>query len=154
MKITPDLFEAFSKCPTKCWLQAAGELSFGNAYAEWVKSQNASYRATATERLLSEIPKEESALSPPPENLNASKWCLAASLVVQTQRHSCDSAGLACGDGRLGIASIIPIANLATVALASPKNSGRAHITVGMWWLFLSLRSLSCANLKEQPPKK
>ncbi|MFH0960715.1 MAG: TM0106 family RecB-like putative nuclease, partial [Pseudomonadota bacterium] len=85
MKITPDLFEAFSKCPTKCWLLGAGEPISGNAYAEWVKLQNTSYRATATERLFSEIPIDKSALSPSEENLKADKWCLAASLVVQAQ---------------------------------------------------------------------
>jgi len=89
MKIIPDLFEAFLKCPTKCWLRAAGDPSAGNAYAEWVKSQTASYRATATERLLSETPKDEIALSPPMENLKTARWRLAASLVVQAQLNSC-----------------------------------------------------------------
>lgn len=89
MKITLDLLEAFSKCPTKCWLRAADEPSSGNTYAGWVKSQNVSYRATATERLLSQRPKDESALSPPAVNLKTDKWCLATSLVVQAQRNSC-----------------------------------------------------------------
>lgn len=89
MKITPDLFDAFSKCPTKCWLLAAGEPSSGNAYAEWVKSQNASYRVTTTERLLLDTSITESALSPPVENLKADKWGLASSLVVQAQMNSC-----------------------------------------------------------------
>jgi predicted RecB family nuclease len=84
MKITPDLFEAFLKCPTKCWLRSAGEPASGNAYAEWVKSQNESYRATASERLLSKTPKDESALSPPAENLKAARWRLAADVLAQT----------------------------------------------------------------------
>jgi CRISPR/Cas system-associated exonuclease Cas4 (RecB family) len=46
MKITPDLFEAYLKCPTKCWLRATAEPSAGNTYAEWVKAQSDSYRAT------------------------------------------------------------------------------------------------------------
>ena len=46
MTITPTLFEALLKCPTKCWLRAAGEAPSGNPYAEWVQSQNGSYRAT------------------------------------------------------------------------------------------------------------
>jgi predicted RecB family nuclease len=85
MKITPDLFAAFSKCPTKCWLLVAGEPRSGNAYAEWVKLQNTSYRVTATERFLSETSVDKSALSPSAENLKADKWYLAASLVVQAQ---------------------------------------------------------------------
>jgi len=39
MKISSELFAAFLKCPTKCWLRAAGEQGSGNPYAEWVKSQ-------------------------------------------------------------------------------------------------------------------
>jgi hypothetical protein len=41
MTITPSLFDAFLKCLTKCWLRATGEPPSGNAYAEWVKTQNA-----------------------------------------------------------------------------------------------------------------
>src|SRR6266581_3864303 len=89
MKITPDLFESFLKCPTKCWLRAAAEPTSGNAYAEWVQTQNESFRATATERLLLEIPKDESVLWPPAENLKAAKWRLAANVVVQVQMNSC-----------------------------------------------------------------
>jgi len=89
MKVTPDLFEAFLKCPTKCWLRASGEPGSGNAYAEWVKSQNEAYRATATERLLSETRKEESAFSSPTENLKTAQWRLATGAVAQAQMNSC-----------------------------------------------------------------
>src|ERR1700674_337960 len=89
MKIPADVFEAFIKCPTKCWLRAAGEPTSGNAYAGWVQSQSESFRATATERLLSETPKDESALSPPAENLKTAKWRLATKMVVQAQMDSC-----------------------------------------------------------------
>lgn len=37
MTITPALFEAYRKCPTKCWLRATGEPFSGNAYVEWVR---------------------------------------------------------------------------------------------------------------------
>src|SRR5215472_10985368 len=82
MKISSDLFNAFLKCPTKCWLRAAGEAASGNAYAEWVKSENGSYHATEIERLLSETPKGQVAVSPPLENPKATKWRLAANLAV------------------------------------------------------------------------
>jgi hypothetical protein len=36
MTITSQLFEAFVKCPTKCWLKHSGENGMGNAYAAWV----------------------------------------------------------------------------------------------------------------------
>jgi hypothetical protein len=83
MKISSELFGAFLKCPTKCWLQATGEPDSGNDYAEWVKSQTASYRATETERLLSEIPQVESAVSPSPANLKTDRWRLAVDVVAQ-----------------------------------------------------------------------
>jgi hypothetical protein len=34
MNISVDLFEAFIKCSTKCWLRASGEPTSGNAYAD------------------------------------------------------------------------------------------------------------------------
>src|SRR5271167_2809493 len=89
MRISSDLFNAFLKCPTKCWLRAAGEPASGNAYAEWMKSQNESYHATEIERLLSETPKGEVAISPPPENLKAAKWHLAVSLAAHARMNSC-----------------------------------------------------------------
>jgi predicted RecB family nuclease len=84
MRISSDLFDAFLKCSTKCWLRASGEPASGGAYAEWVKSRNRSYHATEIERLLSE-PKNEVAVSPPPENLKAAQWHLAANLSVRAQ---------------------------------------------------------------------
>jgi hypothetical protein len=82
MTITPAIFDAFLKCPTQCWLRANDEKPSGNAYAEWVQSQNESFRATQTERLLAEMPPGESARSPSPENLKASQWRLAVDVVV------------------------------------------------------------------------
>ena len=35
MTITPHLFAAYLKCPTKCWLRQTGESASGNVYAEW-----------------------------------------------------------------------------------------------------------------------
>jgi predicted RecB family nuclease len=84
MTITPSLFEAFLKCPSKCWLRANGEAPSGNPYAEWVQSQNESYRAAQAERLLKEIPADATATSPPPERLKASQWLLAVDVVVRT----------------------------------------------------------------------
>ena len=44
MNITSYLFEAYLKCPTKCFLRSRGEVGSGNAYADWVRSQTDSYR--------------------------------------------------------------------------------------------------------------
>ena len=89
MKITPDVFEASLKCPTKCWLRATGEPSAGNGYAEWVKAQNDSYRTTETERLIAEFANNEVARSPAMESVMAAKWRLASSLAVQAQTDCC-----------------------------------------------------------------
>lgn len=83
MNITPRLFEASLECPTQCWLRAAGEQATGNSYAEWVQTQTDSYRAAATQGLLSDTPQGECAIAPPPENLKAAKWRLAVDVVAR-----------------------------------------------------------------------
>jgi predicted RecB family nuclease len=88
MKITSDLFQAFLKCPTKCWLRAPGESGSGNAYAEWVKSQTGSYVATQTAGLVSESPKDESAVSPTLENFKGGEWRLAIGTVIRAELNS------------------------------------------------------------------
>ncbi len=89
MKITPAVFEAYLKCPTKCWLRATGEAASGNTYAEWVETQNAAYRETGTARLLAASPQDEVALSPDLESVKAATWRLASSLAVQAEMDSC-----------------------------------------------------------------
>src|ERR1039458_3864714 len=89
MKITPDLFEAFLKCPTKCWLRSNGEPASGNEYAEWVKAQNESYRKTATERLMAKTSKQHVSISPLAQDLKAAKWLLATGCAVEAQLDYC-----------------------------------------------------------------
>jgi hypothetical protein len=89
MKITPDVFEAYLKCPTKCWLRATNEPSVGGTYPEWVKAQNDSYRVSETRRLVAELPDDEVVISPDMKNFKAAKWRLASSLAVHAQMDSC-----------------------------------------------------------------
>ncbi|MCX6982781.1 MAG: IS66 family transposase [Verrucomicrobia bacterium] len=89
MKITPAVFEAYLKCPTKCWLRATGEAASGNTYAEWVQAQIAAYRETGTARLVAASPQDEVALSPDKENVKAATWRLASSLAVLAEMDSC-----------------------------------------------------------------
>ena len=78
MNITSHLFEAFLKCPSKCYLRALGETGSGNDYADWVRSQNESYRADASKRLLASLPPSECAASvPDAATLKTAKWRLA-----------------------------------------------------------------------------
>jgi predicted RecB family nuclease len=89
MKITPDVFEAYLKCPTKCWLRATAERFAGGTYSEWVKAKNDSYRVSETRRLVAEFPNNEVALSPDIKNFKVAKWRLASSLTVHAQMDSC-----------------------------------------------------------------
>lgn len=89
MKITADLFQAYLNCPMKCWLRAAGEASTGNTYAEWVKSQAESYRTNKTLRLVGELSKGETTISPAAERLKSAKWRLATDAVVRMPVNSC-----------------------------------------------------------------
>ena len=64
MERSSELFEAFLKCPTKCWLQSRGEACEDNAYAQWVKGQNESYRAEAVRRLQDTVPESDRVVAP------------------------------------------------------------------------------------------
>jgi len=90
MRITPDLFGAYLKCPTKSFLRAHGEAPSGNAYAEWFRSQNESYRSAGVSRLKERVPREEWAgPTPVPPDLKAAKWRLAVDF--QAQAHNLES---------------------------------------------------------------
>jgi len=74
MKITPDVFDAYLKCPTKCWLRSRGESPSGCTYPEWVKAQSQSYRMSETERLIAASPHDQVVHSPDAGNLKGAKW--------------------------------------------------------------------------------
>jgi len=83
MKITPDVFEAYLKCPTKCWLSATDEPSTGASYSEWLKTQNDSYRLIGTRRLVAEFSNDEVVLSPDLENLKVAVPSASSSPVAE-----------------------------------------------------------------------
>jgi hypothetical protein len=89
MTITPSLFEAHLKCPTKCWLRATGETPGGSTNAEWAQARAETYRAAETERLLAETPAAEVAHSPPVDTLKTAEWRLATEFVAQTELRPC-----------------------------------------------------------------
>ncbi len=85
MVINPHLFEAFLKCPTKCWLRSQGEPGEGNDYAAWMQSQNETYRSEGIRRLLEGVPQNECVTGGrTPESLRLAKWRLAVDLLAQT----------------------------------------------------------------------
>jgi hypothetical protein len=92
MERRSELFEAFLKCPTKCWLQSRGETCQGNAYAEWVKGHNESYRAEGVRRLQDTVPDSERVIAPATENLKGAKWRLAVDFVAQASTPASSSS--------------------------------------------------------------
>jgi hypothetical protein len=115
MKITPDVFEAYLKCPTKCWLSATDEPSTGASYSEWLKTQNHSYRVNETRRLVAEFSNDEVVLSPDMANFKVAKWRLASNLAVQAQMDCCvlesEIHALECmpAEGQKKLPEFIPI---------------------------------------------
>src|SRR5207247_8718888 len=74
VKISPDLFQAYLDCPTKCWLRATGEASTGNIYAGWLKRHDESFRANETARLVGESSNGDVSQSPEAQHLKSAKW--------------------------------------------------------------------------------
>ena len=80
MTITSEIFEAHLKCPTKCWLKFTGEPPAGSAYAEWVRTEQESYRADAARRLIANAPADECAIATASTNLKTAQWRFAFEL--------------------------------------------------------------------------
>src|ERR1035437_52031 len=85
MKITSDLLDAFLKCPTKCYLRSTGQAGAGNAYAEWVREQNDTYRKEAVQRLVTLAEGEVAVSTPDAANLKTVTWRLALDLSLETE---------------------------------------------------------------------
>src|ERR1039458_9332923 len=91
MKITSHLFEAFLKCPTKCYLRSLRETGSGNEYAEWVCNRDETYEREAARRLQEGVPETERFVAPPAtENLKTAQWQLAVDVMSQTPDRSAD----------------------------------------------------------------
>ena len=87
VKITSDLFDAYLKCPTKCWLRASSEPSTGTDYQKWVTVQNASYRTAETERLIA-ARSGATKSSPSLPDIQTVKWTVATNFAVEAQSNS------------------------------------------------------------------
>jgi hypothetical protein len=59
MPITSDLFEAYLKCPTKCFLRSLGETGTNNSYANWVRTQYLSYSSEGNKQLVNDFAEDE-----------------------------------------------------------------------------------------------
>ncbi len=112
MMITPELFGAYLKCPTKCFLLAHGEPPTGNAYAEWVWKHNDSYRSAGVARLKDRVPREEWMESTQePLDLKAGRWRLAVDFHAQARNLESRLQGLERlpAEGRAKTAQFVPI---------------------------------------------
>ena len=85
MKLTSDLFEAYLKCPTKCYLRSTGQTGSGNVYAEWVREQNDAYRKEGVQRLVVAAGNGVAATTPDGANLKTGTWRLAVDLPLETE---------------------------------------------------------------------
>ena len=85
MKLTSILFEAFLKCPTKCYLRSTAQTGSRNAYADWVCEQNDAYRKESAYRLIKMLPDGEHAVTAPDNpNLKTATWTLAVDLKLES----------------------------------------------------------------------
>ena len=82
--ITNQLFEAYLKCPTKCFLKAKGEVGDSNAYSKVFQTWELAYLDKYYERITHDT-KQEYVFSPNiSENLKTMKWNLGINLPVST----------------------------------------------------------------------
>ena len=78
MIITSELFEAYLNCPIKCFLRSRDEVGSGNAYADWISFQNASYRSEGQGRLKQTVRDDERVSGPlRAKQLRSATWRLA-----------------------------------------------------------------------------
>jgi predicted RecB family nuclease len=76
MTVTPQLFEAFLSCQTKCWLRAANEAPTGNEYAQWCAARGDRYRADEVERLSANKRAGECLVAPTVETMKSTACLL------------------------------------------------------------------------------
>ncbi len=78
MITSPQLFESYLLCPTKCWLRSRAEPPVGNSYADWVNARNKTYLQDGLKRLLTKFRESDCATAPPiTENSKDFTWRLA-----------------------------------------------------------------------------
>ena len=85
MLVTCRLFEAYLKCPTKCFLRSADEKAPKNSYAEWIRLERESYTSEGIKRVISGIRQDAIALDQLDlKNLHLAGWHLAVNQIART----------------------------------------------------------------------
>jgi predicted RecB family nuclease len=86
MTVTSRLFEAYLKCPTKCFLWSRGETGTGNAYADWTHAQNLSCQLEGVTRKREGVANNECTTGPlDRKDLKFAKWRLAVNSKAYAQ---------------------------------------------------------------------
>jgi len=87
MNISNEIFAAYQKCPTKCFLRAHGEMGSGNEYADWVRTESESYRVEGLRRMTSGIPPGDRVTGVGGmENLKTAKWRCGVDYTAHAQK--------------------------------------------------------------------
>ena len=85
MPIPSDLFEAYLKCATKCFLRSRGETGTGNTYANWVKAEQLSYSSEGIKHLVEGVAEDECVTGAiDSKELRSPKWRLAIQTIAMT----------------------------------------------------------------------
>jgi predicted RecB family nuclease len=83
--ITSQLFESYLACPTKCYLQATGELAAQNDFAAWRDRRRRFYRLDHIRSLKSEHSRAVDGAGLNPRNWRHASWDFAFNQVARTQ---------------------------------------------------------------------
>lgn len=85
MIVSSHIFEAYLKCPSKCWLVFLGEKGEGNIYLDFIKIKDVSYRTLGLEKLMAKGRGSEycGGLPPEPLNIKSGSWVLARNIFAK-----------------------------------------------------------------------
>jgi len=83
MIISSPIFEAYLKCPSKCWFLYFGKEGDTNLYSDFVRNKSNTYRSAGIDRLLVKIQLGDYVVTPSlPVNIKTAIWLLAIDFVA------------------------------------------------------------------------
>src|ERR1700756_2834527 len=86
VRISSEFFEAYLKCPTKCFLRSLGDARSENGYANWVNNQEISYLDEGIKHLVEGVGQIEVVTVPmDSKEMRSPQWRLAVRTLVRTQ---------------------------------------------------------------------
>jgi len=95
MIISSPIFEAYLKCPSKCWFLYFGKEGDTNLYSDFVRNKSNAYRSAGIERLMVKIQPSDYVVTPSlPVNIKTAIWL---SVYIQYTYRPVDSGIQASG---------------------------------------------------------